>query len=68
MVQLMNLAAEECVKSKSGKSVPEVYTFRNADDAGRDIMNILKSGDTVLVKGSRSMRMEKIVGRISHAV
>ena len=66
--EMMNLAAEECVKSKSGKSVPEVYTFRNADDAGRDIMNILKAGDTVLVKGSRSMRMEKIAGRISHAV
>jgi len=66
--EMMNMAADECVKSKSGRSIPEIYTFKNADDAGKEIMNILKEGDTVLVKGSRAMRMEKIAGRISHAV
>jgi UDP-N-acetylmuramoyl-tripeptide--D-alanyl-D-alanine ligase len=66
--KMMNMAAEECVKSKSGRSFPEIHTFKNADDAVKEIMNILKEGDTVLVKGSRAMRMEKIAGGISHAV
>jgi UDP-N-acetylmuramoyl-tripeptide--D-alanyl-D-alanine ligase len=66
--EMMNMAAEECIRSRSGRAKPEVYTFRNADDAGNEIMNILNEGDTVLVKGSRSTRMEKIAGRITHAV
>jgi len=66
--EMMSLAAEECIKSKGGKSVPEVYTFRNADDANADIINIVKQGDTLLVKGSRSMHMDKVAGRILNAL
>jgi UDP-N-acetylmuramoyl-tripeptide--D-alanyl-D-alanine ligase len=66
--RMMELAVEECIKSKGGKALPEVYTFKDADDVNSDIINIVKRGDTVLVKGSRSMRMEKIAGRISHAI
>jgi len=66
--EMMGMAAEECVKPKSGRSVPKIHTFKNADDTVKEIMNILKEGDTVLVKGSRAMRMEKIAGRILHAV
>jgi len=66
--EMMNMAAEECTKAKSGGSIPVIYAFKNSDDASKEIMNILKEGDTVLVKGSRATRMEKIAGRISHVV
>jgi len=66
--EMMNMAAEECTKAKSGRPIPVIYAFKNSDEASREIMNILKEGDTVLVKGSRATRMEKIAGRISHAV
>lgn len=60
----MALAAEESRRNKAKKQSPLVYLFKNAGEAGGDIMNILRQGDTVLVKGSRAMCMEKIIERI----
>ncbi|MEK7307474.1 MAG: cyanophycin synthetase, partial [Nitrospirota bacterium] len=62
--EMMALAAEESRKNKGKKQSPLVYLFKNAGEAGGDIMNILRQGDTVLVKGSRAMGMEKIIERI----
>ncbi len=64
----MGLAAEQCRRTPDGKPGPEVYEFPDAVEAGSSIMSILKKGDTVLIKGSRSMSMERIVKEIAHAV
>ena len=63
---MMSLAAEEINKKTDRK--PLVYTFKNADEACKNVKNILKPGDTVLIKGSRSMSMEKIVKGITDAL
>lgn len=62
--EMMSLAAEESKKIRCKKSMPAIYTFINADEAREDIVDILKRGDTVLIKGSRLMCMEKIAERI----
>jgi UDP-N-acetylmuramoyl-tripeptide--D-alanyl-D-alanine ligase len=50
---LMSSAASEF----SGK----VYTFQNSLEAGEIIKTICKKGDTLLIKGSRGMRMERVL-------
>ncbi len=64
--EMMSLAAEE-INTKTD-SKPLVYTFKSADEAGKNIKNILKRGDTVLIKGSRSMVMERILEGITDAL
>lgn len=66
--EMMGLAAEESRKVKGGKTAPEVFTFKDVNSAKEDIMDILKKGDTVLVKGSRSMSMEKIIEGITDVI
>ena len=65
---MMCLAAKEAVKTRSRMAGPEVYTFKNMNDARNHIMDILKTGDTVLIKGSRTERMEKIIESITDAL
>lgn len=62
--RMMSMAAEDCINIKEKKTGPEIYTFRDSEEAAEGIMTLLKEGDTVLVKGSRSMKMEKIAERI----
>jgi UDP-N-acetylmuramoyl-tripeptide--D-alanyl-D-alanine ligase len=64
----MGLAAKESMRVESENQVQEVYSFTDVDSAEKQIMEILKEGDTVLVKGSRAMLMERIVGDIVDAV
>jgi len=45
-----------------------VFIFKDADEAGKEIMNILKQGDTLLIKGSRSAAMEKIIRSIKNVI
>lgn len=50
---LMALAASEFKGS--------VYKFGTASDAGKLLKDIRKKGDTILIKGSRGMQMEKVL-------
>lgn len=64
----MRLAAEESARARGEKALPHIVSFRDVTEAQDKIMNILEKGDTVLLKGSRSMSMEKIMENITDAV
>ena len=66
--EMMGLAAEESRKAEGGKTPPEVFTFPDVNPAKDNIMDILKEGDTVLVKGSRSMSMERVIEGITDVI
>ena len=42
----------------------QILEFENSDDARMPIQNLIRPGDTILVKGSQAARMEKIVKEI----
>jgi len=63
--EMMGLAAEEIMKTGNTCGV---FIFKDADEAGKEIMNILKQGDTLLIKGSRSAAMEKIIRSIKNVI
>lgn len=46
---------------KDGFKKKTIYTFGTSEDAAKELPNIVREGDLVLVKGSQSIRMEKIV-------
>lgn len=45
---------------ESGFSEKNILHFEKSEEAGKYIQNIIKEGDIILVKGSQSIRMEKI--------
>ncbi|KNZ70475.1 UDP-N-acetylmuramoylalanyl-D-glutamyl-2, 6-diaminopimelate/D-alanyl-D-alanyl ligase [Thermincola ferriacetica] len=51
----------------AGMDRKNIYVSRNNNEALEILNNILKAGDLVLVKGSRGMKMEKIVEGITCA-
>lgn len=63
--EMMSFAAGEGKKVKGEKLMPAIYIFRNVDEASGNVMNIIRQGDTVLIKGSRAMGMEKILEEIN---
>lgn len=44
-----------------GKNEKHIYTFKYSDQAGQFIADIAQKGDTVLLKGSRGMKMENVL-------
>ncbi len=48
----------------NGMKDENILQFEDAGKAAQEIQNMLKEGDAILVKGSQSMRMEKIVEEI----
>ncbi|MFH1292365.1 MAG: UDP-N-acetylmuramoyl-tripeptide--D-alanyl-D-alanine ligase [bacterium] len=49
---------------EAGLGEDRVFSFNDSVSAGRFLQDKLKQGDAVLVKGSQSMRMEKVVKEI----
>ena len=46
---------------QAGMSDARIVSFENSDEAGNHVASLLEPGDLLLVKGSRGMRMDKIV-------
>jgi UDP-N-acetylmuramoyl-tripeptide--D-alanyl-D-alanine ligase len=57
-----NQVVEEAVKA--GMGVGRAFMFKTSEDAGISLKNILCPGDLVLVKGSRAMKMERLIERM----
>lgn len=55
--------AAEGLKEK-GFEVKNIFEFSTADEAKKELEKNMKEGDLILIKGSQSMRMEKIVEEI----
>jgi len=49
---------------EAGMSEKNILQYEEATQAGKELQNLLQPGDIVLIKGSQSMRMEKIVEEI----
>lgn len=45
--------------------VPQCHLFRSSEEAADEIISLIKENDLVLVKGSRGMKMEVIVEKLS---
>ena len=45
-------------------SEKNIYKFENSTDVGKVLKNLIRENDLILVKGSQSTRMEKIVEEI----
>ncbi len=58
----MRFAVEELLKNNFNKN--NIFSFSNPMDAGKKLQEIIRERDLILVKGSQSMRMEKIVEEI----
>ncbi len=54
--------AEEA--KEQGFDPKNIFEFSTSAEAGKPLQEIIKEGDLILVKGSQSMRMEKIVEEI----
>ncbi|MFA5863378.1 MAG: UDP-N-acetylmuramoyl-tripeptide--D-alanyl-D-alanine ligase [Phycisphaerae bacterium] len=48
----------------AGMPANHVWAFPDVVEAGKELKNIIKSGDLILVKGSRSMKMEQLIERM----
>ncbi len=51
---------------ESGAREESIFAFGNNDEAGLFLEDFIKDGDVVLVKGSRGMKMEDIVDKLTY--
>ena len=61
----MVFAKEEAEKQKK-KLGENLFWFRTSEEAYKAVQKVLQEGDVVLIKGSRSVKMEQIVEAISN--
>jgi len=54
--------------SEAGMSQSDITVFDDIGKIAGDLEDILKAGDVVLVKGSRGMKMEKVVESLKHSI
>ncbi|MBN1224359.1 MAG: UDP-N-acetylmuramoyl-tripeptide--D-alanyl-D-alanine ligase [Candidatus Aminicenantes bacterium] len=59
---LSRVMAEAAIDS--GMPQKQVYSFSNTEEAADNIQELLESGDLILVKGSRGLKMENIVANL----
>lgn len=50
---------------KAGMPTSEIFEFENNEEVKSKLSELLRKGDTILVKGSRGMRLEEIADAIS---
>jgi UDP-N-acetylmuramoyl-tripeptide--D-alanyl-D-alanine ligase len=58
-------ALQVTMESKAGARA-KIVILRNVDDAAECVRELMGSRDVVLVKGSRGMRMERVVDALTH--
>ncbi len=58
----MKMAISEL--ERMGYAKEKIFWFENPGEAGAELLEKIKKGDLILVKGSQGMRMEKIVEKI----
>ena len=67
-VQRLGIAAFffniEMVDAARRAGVAETHGARNVKEAIREMRDFLRAGDFVIVKGSRGVRLEQLVGRL----
>lgn len=49
---------------QNGMSESNIFQYEESEKAGKELQNLIKPGDVILVKGSQGIRMEKIVAEI----
>ncbi len=56
--------AKDLVESAGANNLRETKFFNSSDEAGEYLTNEIRSGDLVLIKGSRSVKTEKIIEKL----
>jgi UDP-N-acetylmuramoyl-tripeptide--D-alanyl-D-alanine ligase len=56
--------AKEMIEGAKENGLGETKFFENSEKAGEFLVNEIKSGDLVLVKGSRGVRTEKVIEKL----
>lgn len=64
LVVAVGRAAQWIADAARDGGIAEVYACRTGEEAGGALRSALKPGDTILFKGSRGMRMERIIALI----
>jgi UDP-N-acetylmuramoyl-tripeptide--D-alanyl-D-alanine ligase len=57
--------SRSAVETARRAGVPEVHHHADSEKAAESIGEFLKDGDLIVVKGSRAMRMERVVGALT---
>ncbi|MBC7796346.1 MAG: UDP-N-acetylmuramoyl-tripeptide--D-alanyl-D-alanine ligase, partial [Pyrinomonadaceae bacterium] len=56
--------AQNLVEGAKERGIAETRFFADADEAANEIINVVRAGDLLLIKGSRGVRTEKIINKL----